>query len=162
VAVLQGAARTIVNSLTQSRSYGSERCATRLEYRDRFHFAGEPRVAKVSELLLEGCDLIAPHIFTREDLWHSHAGMFLSADGVDRRLVQIQIDASDVTIAETEGVRRSVSLITGVQDFLEAEQTKEQQANDIVNQFNALHIASKKLFQDMITEAARKRIGLLN
>lgn len=136
----------------------------RLEYRDRFIFSGEPGAAKVSELLREGCELIAPHVFARKHLWHSHTGMFLEVDGAERRLVQILIDANDVTVAGGQAPKRSVSLTTGVQDFFEAEglETKDQKASSLVARFEALHVASKELFKDMLTEAARKRVGLLD
>jgi uncharacterized protein (TIGR04255 family) len=133
----------------------------RLEYRDRFTFSGEPAAAEVSELLRKGCELIAPHVYAQKQLWHSHTGMFLEADGVERRLVQILIDANDITMAKDQAPRRSVSLITGVQDFFE-EGLEDQQVSALIAQFESLHIKSKELFRDMLTEGAREKVGLLD
>lgn len=134
----------------------------RLEYRDRFIFSGEPVSASTSELLRQGCNLIAPHVFSQSGLWHSHTGMFVPAEGTQKRLVQILIDANDVTVADNPAVRRSISVVTGVQDFFEVEgaEVMDQDASVLVAQFAKLHDASKELFKDMLTEAARKRVGL--
>jgi len=141
---------------------GANVASLRLEYRDRFNYSGDPTAAKVSELLREGCELIAPHVFAQKHLWHSHTGMFLEADGAEHRLVQILIDANDITISVDQPPRRSVSVITGVQDFFQAEglETKDQQASDLVARFEELHVASKDLFKGMLTEAAQKSVGL--
>jgi uncharacterized protein (TIGR04255 family) len=136
----------------------------RLEYRDRFVFSGEVDAANTADLLRVGSELIAPHVFALKQMWHSHTGMFIAAPGAHRRLVQILVDAQDVTTANDQTPRRSISLITGVQDFFRVEglESSEQETPVLIDQFEALHVASKELFEKMLTDAAKTRVGLMD
>jgi uncharacterized protein (TIGR04255 family) len=135
----------------------------RLEYRDRFIFSGEVDAADTADLLRVDSELVAPHVFAQKQMWHSHTGMFVVAPGAERRLVQILVDAQDIKTATDQTPRRSISLITGIQDFFQVEglESKEQETPVLIDQFEALHRASKELFKKMLTDVAKQRIGLL-
>lgn len=72
-----------------------ELASIRLEYLDRFWFDGPIASAKTGALLRKDSDLIASHVFDRDDLWHCHTGAFLGASSSQRPLLQITLDALD-------------------------------------------------------------------
>jgi len=135
--------------------------SVRLEYRDRFTYSGDATSAPTDQLLRNGSPLIAQHVFGVTLPWHSHMGMFEASDGVDRRLVQVEIGATDVDRAGT--IRRSISIMTGLQDNfrLSAELEAQEQTTDmIMTRLPGLHSHSKRLFRALITESIAKEIGL--
>jgi hypothetical protein len=77
----------------------------RLEYLDRFRFDGDARSATVGEVLQPGSERLAPHIFSRTDLWHSHTGAYRPDDGATKKLEQIHVDALDDPTAGPSSTR---------------------------------------------------------
>jgi uncharacterized protein (TIGR04255 family) len=137
--------------------------SARLEYRDRFTYSGNSSDAPTEELLRKGSPYIAQHVFDAGQLWHSHTGMFVQSEGVTRRLIQIAIDATDIEPAEEDGVRRSVAIMTGVQDDFRGAgiQAEDDQDRDmIMGRFESLHDCSKEFFRKLITDDVATRIGL--
>ncbi|HEV7880227.1 TIGR04255 family protein [Bradyrhizobium sp.] len=137
----------------------------RLEYKDVFRFVGEGK--PIAEELLNTCsDLIAPHVFRNEKLWHSHTGFFEDALGCKERLVQINVDANfSATRGSTEPPFRAVTITTAVQNNLanasaEALDNEDEIANSQILMFDSLHLRSKELFVKLISKQTASQVGI--
>jgi len=148
----------VLDGLLASAAAGN----ARLEYRDRFTYSDDPSKAPVDELLRKGSPFIAEHVFDVAYPWHSHTGMFVHSEGVARRLVQIAIDATDLDAPGVDGMKRSIAIMTGIQDNFHPVdlQTDDQSSDMIMRRFEGLHDYSKDIFRKLITDAVAKRIGL--
>ena len=132
--------------------------SVRLEYRDRFTYTGEPNAAPAELLLRKGSPLIAQHVFALTSPWHSHTGMFEPSPGVQRRLIQIEIAATDVKRGNT--LKRSIGIMTGAQDNFAASEETDQEALQILGRLPDLHSRSKNLLRAIITPEVAVKIGL--
>jgi uncharacterized protein (TIGR04255 family) len=156
--------RTLLRPVLEMSVQGAAIANIRLEYRDVFIFSGIPNDPATGDLLRKDSKFIAPHIFARSDLWHSHTGMFIPEPTVQKRLVQINIDANDVPSVDSS-VRRAITILTAVQDNLDqtdsGELENEFNMGDIVaDRFESLHAHSKIIFGQLVTPAVAERIGL--
>jgi uncharacterized protein (TIGR04255 family) len=134
----------------------------RLEYRDRFTHAGKAKEAKTEELLRVGSPLIAPHVFEEPNMWHSHTGMFVDSDSVERRLIQINVDAVDVQLPGNDFMSRSIAIMTGIQDHFRIGgiDDEDQQTAFVVGRLEDMHELSNALFRRLICDEVCNRIGL--
>jgi uncharacterized protein (TIGR04255 family) len=156
--------RTLLRPALEMSVQGAAIANVRLEYRDIFIFSGTPNDAATDDLLRKDSKFIAPHIFERSDLWHSHTGMFIPEPSAQKRLIQINIDANDVP-SDSSSSRRAISILTAVQDNLDQadsdELENESNMGDIVaDRFESLHAQSKTIFGQLVTPAVAKRVGL--
>jgi hypothetical protein len=118
----------------------------------------------VSGLLRVNSELIAPHVFGTEKLWHSHTGFLEDAENCDSRLVQINIDASEaVQIGEQEPFRM-VGIMTAVQNNLklsaEPLENEENTAKLQLGMLDSMHVRSKHLFCEIINDVTAERVGI--
>jgi uncharacterized protein (TIGR04255 family) len=160
-AKLRDLAKPALEIAAQGAAVGS----IRLEYRDVFLNSGEPAEADVGAVLRSASKYIAPHIFELRDLWHSHTGMFVSEPGVQRRLVQINVDSIDIANAPGTKPRRAVAITTGVQDNFDPAadsqlENPSKAADLVVERFESLHDYSKALLGQILTDTMIERIGL--
>jgi hypothetical protein len=136
----------------------------RLEYLDRFRFAGDLSDTELTSLLRVGSPLIAPHVFSRTDLWHSHTGAFLpSPDGV-KRLEQVHIDCIDEPAipAPDTPKTRWINVMTAREDRFPTDGVDEPDRNgdSIFNRFDLLHSELKETFATVVTDDVARRIYL--
>lgn len=138
--------------------------AIKMEYWDRFVFDGLPMDAVYGDLLQLGSRYLPNFPRGSNQLWHSHVGFFVP--GADRRLVNINVDAVDVTMVpafnEPPGPpqqRRSVGLYTLVQDSI-APAASPGNAEGTISTLEALHTTLKEEFAAVITAEAADRISL--
>ncbi|MDA9537768.1 hypothetical protein ACM41_16690 [Bradyrhizobium sp. CCBAU 21362] len=132
----------------------------RLEYRDVFRHSPEgPALA--STLLRAGSDLLAPHIFSREALFHSHTGFFEDGPDCDQRLIQVNVDANEIIENDVPG--RVISIMTAVQDNfhpdLELERSRGSSA--AISNFNSMHVRSAEVFRSVISDEIATRVGMI-
>jgi uncharacterized protein (TIGR04255 family) len=132
----------------------------RLEYKDVFkHMTGQS-APLVTSLLRPDCDLLAPHIYRREQLFHSHTGFFEPCDGCDQRLIQANVDAND--LVENNEPVRCISIMTAVQDqfFPVLESERNRSSLEFLSRFDLLHTRCGELFKSIVTDEIAERVGL--
>ncbi len=135
----------------------------RLEYKDSFRFFGEG-VPFAVDLLRDKSPLIAPHVFTRPELWHSHTGMFEKSEQSDQRLVQVNIDANDMPQPEGKPFR-VISITTAIQEnfFQNREEESSWPTSEmLIKMFDPMHKRCSEIFKTLITDKMAKRIGLMS
>lgn len=132
----------------------------RLEYRDVFKQVIDQSPPLVTNLLRSGCDLLAPHIFRRNQLFHSHTGFFEPCDSCDQRLIQLNVDANDL-IENNEQVR-AITIMTAVQDnfFPQLEAERNRTSSELVARFDSLHKRCDEVFKSVITDEIAERVGM--
>jgi hypothetical protein len=136
----------------------------RLEYKDSFRFHGT-QAPLAAELLNQKSDLIAPHVFLNEKLWHSHTGFFEDAEGCEARLVQINIDANMMKSITDAEPFRTVNIMTAVQNNLRSPSeedldNEEDQVRLQLAMFDSLHLRSISLFKEIVSSEAAVRVGM--
>jgi len=95
--------------------------------------------------------------------WHSHMGWFEKIDGF-RRLTQVNIDAVGAIPPREHILRPSIGIYTMMQDeanidqYAEVEQELDRDA--VISHAEALHVALKKLFLQIVVNEVAQRIGL--
>jgi len=136
--------------------------ALRLEYLDRFRFDGQAMRARPSDVLKQST-LVAPHIFERIGLWHSHTGAFLDNSAEVRRLLQVNVDCRDVGA----GPRQPNSEPTRWIDITTARENRSSRAsaeqwgsNDVFAALDAMHSEVKMTLEELLTEPMIQRISL--
>ena len=132
----------------------------RLEYRDVFkHSSGGPALA--STLLRAGSDLLAPHIFSREPLFHSHTGFFEDGPDSDQRLIQVNVDANE--IIENNERRRIVCLRPGGRETFipDLGQEPARRSSSAISNFNSMHTRSAEVFRSVISDEIATRVGII-
>lgn len=138
----------------------------RFEYLDRFRFDGDATVADPRQLLRVDCPLIAPHIFSAQDLWHCHTGAFLTAGNQPKRLRQVMIDALDEPFPPRQGVApvRWVNITTALEDRFTLPYSDDQEIDPakIFQTLTIMHDLLKELLASIITNDLAKRIYLRN
>jgi uncharacterized protein (TIGR04255 family) len=132
-----------------------------LEYLDRFRFDGPPNSAAVALLLKEGAPLVAPQIFSKSDLWHSHTGAYLPSGDQTKRLQTVNVDAINDP-AQGDNMRRWVNIVTLRRDTFSADVVHEggPSSDKILELLNTMHTELKDLLGMLITDAMASRIYL--
>jgi uncharacterized protein (TIGR04255 family) len=132
----------------------------RLEYKDSFRYTGEG--TPIAETLLrEKSPLIAPHVFTQPELFHSHTGMFERSNQSDQRLIQLNIDANEVWVQNEQRQARAVSIMTAVQEnfFPRPEDSSWPSADALIGIFDSMHERSSEIFRSVVSDEIGRRIG---
>jgi len=136
----------------------------RLEYLDRFRFDGDLSSISFESVLRRDSPLIAPHVFSRSDLWHSHTGAFLPGSAGTKRLEQVQIDVLDDLAIDTGNLphTRWVNIMTAREDRFLSPSIDEVSGNInlVFGSFDVMHMELKDLLASIITDAMAKRIYL--
>ena len=138
--------------------------SVRLEYLDRFKFEGDTEFADVGLLLRTDLRLIAPHVFSVKDLWHSHTGAFVMTDGPNKRLQQLMIDALDEPLlpGQEGGTVRWVNITSALEERFAPEQSHEKEidAGAVFKLLEMMHSQLKDVLAEVITDHFAKRIYL--
>jgi hypothetical protein len=136
-----------------------------MEYLDRFRFDAEDvSAAKYSAILREGSALIPPHVFLRNDLWHSNTGAIVPTDEGRKILEQVQIavlDDAPPPVGSNKSHTRWLN-ITTTRDYRFALGVDVEPPNpDVIRvALNHMHTELKQTLALIITDAMTKRIGL--
>lgn len=136
----------------------------RFEYLDRFRWDGDSSQIDYSKILRADSPLIAPHVFSRPDLWHSYTGAFLPNGSDRKKVMQLQIDALDgpSPTQASSPQARWLHIMTAREDrFNMQEVDEDQQQADIIGQtFDSMHGELKELLATLISDAMIERIYL--
>ncbi len=121
----------------------------RLEYLDRFRFEGDTERAMASGVLKDDSTWVAPHIFSRSDLWHSHSGAYLSDDGPTKRIQQVHVETvNEPPIGTPE--KRWMNLMTARENRY-ADDTVEQTSDGIFSTLDTMHADLIGLTKSLVT-----------
>jgi hypothetical protein len=131
--------------------FGSQR----LEYLDRFRFDGEAGSATVSDVLRSGSERLAPHIFSRTDLWHSHTGAYRPDDGTTKKLEQIHVDMID----DAPSSVRWINIMTAREDRFNDREV-DQSVNGFFANFDTMHGELIEILASVLTPGISDRIYL--
>jgi uncharacterized protein (TIGR04255 family) len=136
----------------------------RLEYLDRFRWDGDLSHIDYSAVLKTDSPLIAPHVFSRSDLWHSYTGAFLPNGDDRKKLLQIHIDALDAQASPSAPLpqTRWLHILTAREDRFNVPGVKESEQNAelIKLTFDSMHTELKNVLETMISDAMVERIYL--
>ncbi|MCT7953249.1 TIGR04255 family protein [Ancylothrix sp. C2] len=136
-----------------------------LKYVDQFVFHGELNDYDASLLLRRESSLLHSRAFTSKAQWHCHTGWFEEAPGLGQILSQMNIDSA---ISNVDGVSRNIVMIdhtftrrTQIEGdlmlYILPEKIGEEARSKLAEW---MHDASKKLFNDLLTDSVRNRINL--
>ncbi len=138
--------------------------AQRLEYLDRFRFDGDLSHLKYSAVLKTDSPLIAAHVFSQSNLWHSHTGAFLPSGNDRKKLLQIQIDVLDSELSPSDNLShtRWLNIMTAREDRLNLQSADDSRQNaDLIKQtFDLNHAELKQVLSTIISDSMIDRIFL--
>ncbi|MCA3560519.1 MAG: TIGR04255 family protein [Aestuariivirga sp.] len=135
--------------------------ALRLEYVDRFIWTGSWDDIDYGSLLRADSNLIAPLFTQAKKQWHSHAGLFEFPRSAERRLMQVNVDATDAL--SQSGSQPSIGILTLIQDEFIGANNSENRFKEFEGCMDAveeLHVSSKDLFSRVIVADMAARINL--
>ncbi|UCI17865.1 hypothetical protein FJ970_22550 [Mesorhizobium sp. B2-1-8] len=135
--------------------------AIRLEYLDRFLFDGDPDQASAKGVIKQGSEVVTPHIFHLNDLWHSHTGKLEKTDGENRRLFQVNIDMIDM-VGPDSIPKRSIALVSAVEDRFAGGGLEGGTVSSLRATFDDLHKQVKELFKSVVDDGMLAAVGLEN
>ncbi|HEX2554204.1 MAG TPA: hypothetical protein VHL98_10910 [Microvirga sp.] len=135
----------------------------KLEYWDRFVFDGPAHDVDYGSLLNSASGHLPKFGFETKGLWHSHVGYFAEPGLSSRRLINLNIDAFDVSRSigaplEAPEQLRSVGIYSMVQD--DQGHRSLASGSDTVSSLEEMHTILKLLLADVITRQAAERISL--
>ena len=156
--------RTLMTSALDIAMSAATLASVRLEYLDRFRFDGDVASADPGQLLRLDSPLIARHIFSVKDLWHSHTGAFVMTGSGNKQLQQLMIDALDEPAFPQDGVPpvRWVNITTALEERFAPEQQneKEMDAGAVFRSLETMHGQLKDMLAAVITDRLAARIYL--
>jgi uncharacterized protein (TIGR04255 family) len=135
-----------------------------LSYLDKFYWDGDVADARAPELLRMGSKYVSPFVYDLDDLWHSHTGAFLSADGATKRLLNINVDCNDEN--RSGEMKRVVSILTVLTDMFNqpgyspVSWNVSETKTFFWERLNQLHDQSKRALSQVINDAMCRRIAL--
>lgn len=159
-------ARKYFDALIQKYIAQAPILAINLNFVDKFVWTGKAAECRPDLLLQPGSEYLCPHIYTAQDLWHSHTGAFLRIDNKTKRLLNVNVDCVDENRSPTE-LRRVITITTVLVDSMNQPgyEPTEIMANNacefLGTRMHQLHLFSKKVFGNTINDAMRRRIALL-
>lgn len=133
--------------------------SVKLEYRDVF-YADDAESSDIHDLLREDSHLIAPHIFSTSEIWHSYTGYMLPPASAGSRIAQVNIDYLD--IPNYAGKRRHVQLGTVREDRLPFGSVENAEYNSdlLVNLLSTMHQEVLDLLKRVVKPPVLDRMGL--
>lgn len=154
----ESVASFILENFLQSVSIAS----LQIEYWDRFLWTGDWASVNYDHLLDAGARVARPPAHSLKE-WHSHAGWFERADEL-RRLINLNLDVAEYA-SPTQGAVPSVGIYTMLRDEMNAPgfgsvTPDEQSLTYLMDRLDKMHVASKKVLADTISDGMRKRISL--
>jgi hypothetical protein len=130
----------------------------RLEYLDRFRFEGDIKDAMASGVLRQDSDKLAPHIFSRSDLWHSHTGAYRASNESVKKVEQVHADAVDDPVMAPSPTRW-INLMTAREDRF-VDQAVDQTVDGVFANYDAMHGELIGLLASVVTPEIADRIYL--
>lgn len=148
----------ILENFLQSVSVAS----LQIEYWDRFLWEGDWASVNYDHLLNAGAQVARPPTRSMKE-WHSHAGWFETEDGL-RRLINLNVDVAEY-VSPTQGGVPSVGIYTMLRDEMNAPgfgsvSPSEQSLTYLMDRLDKMHVASKRVLADAISDGMKNRIGL--
>lgn len=138
--------------------------AVSLNYIDKFVWSGDPAKCSPNQLLKPQSPYICPHVYSLDDLWHSHTGAFLRFDGKTKRLLNVNVDyLHDEPI---NGPRRLIGISTVLTDmfnqpgYVPLDLAPKDVSDFLTDRMRNLHDFSKSVFAEIISEDMGKRVAL--
>ncbi len=144
-----------------ARAYNWERLASvQIEYADRFEqrAPGNPDIWK---LLSKDSRFLTPSVLNNQGPWHCHSGHFETTAAGSRRLWKLNVDVRDNEPVRDRADARARAVLVSVtaqdRNFKKDGLTSEAVSAILDDQHSQL----KLTFGDVLTDAAKKRIGLM-
>jgi uncharacterized protein (TIGR04255 family) len=137
-----------------------------LNFVDKFVWDGEMKNCNPSLLIKHDSKYVASHVFSRDDLWHSHTGAFDRSDNQTKRLTNVNIDCLDEVVGFTP--RRSVVITTVLTDMFNQpsyDMTSLSQGNGmdfVTSHLEALHNYDKEILREILVAPIAQQIALLD
>lgn len=158
------AAMDILEPALKAAAHGVAIGAVRLEYLDRFYFDGEASEASPTEILNVSSNMLASHLFSAPDLWHSHTGKFSDVSQEKKRLVVVNADFQDLTGPDPAmNGKRSLLLTTAAENQYGNsgfEVSSEPVKDFLSSVLTDLHADAITLFKDVVSNNFRSKQGL--
>jgi uncharacterized protein (TIGR04255 family) len=138
--------------------------AVKLEYLDRFIWDAGWETIDYKSLLNDDSGWITPVYKNSPREWHSHSGVFQFLRDAERRLIQVNVDATEAIVQGQ--LQPSVGILTLIQDeFTGGSGGVYNRFSDFKGCMAAvedIHLASKDLFANVIVPEIAKKINLNN
>ncbi len=137
-----------------------------LNFVDKFLWVGPASECRPNLLLRPESNYLCPHVYSAQDLWHSHTGAFLHVSNETKRLLNINVDYLDEN--RPNGIQRVVAITTVLTDLMnQPGYTPSQDAAIDAIKFldthmTQLHNFGKQVFGNIINDAMCKRIALVD
>lgn len=135
-----------------------------LSFTDKFICENIETGFNPSSILKPNSKYIASHVFSTEQLWHSHTGVFERVDDQTKRLININLDYLD---ERHLGNNRHSLVITSVindqfnqQSYNPLSLSADELLPFISSHMHAIHISGKDILNNIINEEMSKRIAL--
>lgn len=147
-------------------SSGANVADVNLTFVDKFVWDGSPMDCDPRLLIKENSKYLASHVFSMGDLWHVHTGAFEKKDSNTKRLVNVNIDCLDDSLALP--TRRSIVITTVLTDMFnqpgyEPLSIPEGDGAAFVNQhLEDLHSYDKKILSEILVPSISKQIDLID
>ncbi|HKQ44911.1 MAG TPA: TIGR04255 family protein [Rhizomicrobium sp.] len=134
--------------------------SVRLEYADRFNWAGDWTNFDVNTLIKANSPYVAPRARASDRQWHTHCGWFEKVEPF-RRLTNVAVEVADLVgpLTPTVGILTMMQDETNVAGFGNTS-SDELNREFIVDRLEDLHQGLKKLLTDIIVPAMAQKIGL--
>lgn len=135
-----------------------------LNFVDKFVWSGDK--CRPNLLLRPASAYLCPHVYTAQDLWHSHTGAFIRADNNTKRLLNVNVALNDE--ARLNEVRRVVVITTVMTDLMNqpgyapSEVAAEKATEFLGSHMKQLHLFGKEVFGNLINDEMCKRIALVD
>lgn len=137
-----------------------------LNFVDKFLWIGATSECRPSLLLRPGSKYLCPHVYSAQDLWHSHTGAFLRISNEIKRLLNINVDYLDEN--RPNGIQRVVAITTVLTDLMnqpgytQSQVVAKDAAEFLDAQMKQLHTFGKEVFGNTINDEMCRRIALVD
>jgi uncharacterized protein (TIGR04255 family) len=139
--------------------------AIRLEYWDRFLWSGDWSTFRPRLLINESSSYVTPAALKQEREWHSHTGWFQRLSDKLRRLVNINVDVSEVVRDPILPGQPSIGIYSSLTDQPNVagySVTPDEELNEtyIVERLEHQHLELKEILGHIIVDDMATRISL--
>ena len=158
-------AKKLMDRTLASISGGIELSAISLNVVDKFIWTGDAFGGEtLARLIQRNSDYVSPHVFKRENFWHSHTGAFVKQDAYTRRLENVNLDHIEEDRAGDR--RRTIAITVVLSD--QFQQVGYEPFTDRVNgtsgvidgHIQQLHVQNKQILANIISNDFATRIAL--
>lgn len=157
-------AAVIHGVLPAYKAAGAQLNSIKVEYWDRFDQAAQGIVPDSSKVVSFNSPYLARAALEPTGFWHSIMGKFERVDSRTRRLLNAKVEVGE-SAGPANKPRRSVNIYTMTQDVLNAPGYEPSDPTafsleSVLSSASAQHDRLKVLLREILTPAARVRIGL--